>query len=208
MNALTPVPRNQPTEPYEGAIEDAAKAGQARAATVGSEFKHQALDWVRAAGARIERGHHKVGSYHVEAVICGGNGQKFVLLAHGVLDDGNRPGLQRTDTIKKVGFDASAIRRLRKLPILLVTSHLPESGTAVSQLADCAEFIFDTFATNGDLAGFQRLRRYLHEQPFPGRLPAPWRDNPSQYETEMFDGADQPLQPEPSHDSKDEVTPQ
>lgn len=208
MNALTPVPQNQPTEPYEGAITDRAAAGQARAGATGSEFKHQALDWVRAAGARIERGHHKVGSYYVEAVICGENGQKFMVLAHGVLDDGDRPGLQRTDTIKKAGFDAYMIRRHRKLPILLVTSHLPESGTAVSQLADCAEFIFDTFATNGDLAGFQRLRRYLHEQPFPGRLPAPWRDKPSQYESELFDGADQSLQPGPSHDSEGEATPQ
>ena len=191
MSALTPVPRNQSTEPYEGAIEDAAKAGQARAATVGSEFKYQALDWVRAAGARIERGPHKVGSYYVEAVICGDNGQKFVLLAHGVLDDGNRAGLKRTDTIKKTGFDAYMIRRLRKLPILLVTSHLPKSGTAVSQLADCAEFVFDIFATNGDLAGYQRLRRYLHDDPFPGQLAAPWREKPSRYEPELFDGTDQ-----------------
>ena len=207
MSALTPVPKNQGPEPYEGAIADPAKAGQARASTVGSEFKHEARRWLSDAGAEFLRDAHWVGEYRVETIIRGTNRQQFIVLAHGVLDDDDRAGLRRTDTVKKAGFDAAAIRRLRKLPILLVTSHLPESGTAVAQLADCAPFVFDTFATNGGLAGFHRLRRYLHEQPFPSQLPAPWRDNPSQYEPELFDGADQPVQPEFAHDSEVETTP-
>ena len=196
MNALKLTPDGRAAEPYEGDIPDPARAGQARASAVGSEFKHQALEWLKRAGAGVVRGPHKVGAYNVEAVICGANGQNFIVLAHGVIDDGKRAGLRRTDTLKKAGFDAFMIRKHRKLPILLVASHLPQDGVAAEMLADCAAFIFDVFATNGDFAGFRRLQRYLHEDPFPGQLPAAWRDNPSQWTPELFEGADQPVLPE------------
>ena len=196
MSALAPVPSSQAIEPYEGDIPNAASAGQSRAATVGSEFKHQAREWLALAGARFICCRHRVGAYNVEGVICGANGQNFIILAHGVLDDGGRAGLKRTDTLKKAGFDAVMIRQLRTLPILLVTSHLPEGGAAASQLADCAPFIFDVFATNGDFASFQRLQRYLHEEPFPGQLPAVWRNASSHWAPELFDGEDQPVDPQ------------
>lgn len=191
MTALNPAPSSPSSEPYEGDIPNAAEAGQARAAAVGAEFKHRAMDYLRQAGAQVVRGPHKIGSYNVEAIIRGTNGQNFLVLAHGVLDDDNRAGLKRTDTLKKAGFDAVMIRQLRELPILLVTSHRPEKGVAAAQLADCAGFIFDVIATQGDLAGYQRLQSYLHDEPFPGQLDAPWRDNPSQWAPELFDGPDQ-----------------
>lgn len=210
MTALNPAPISTSPEPYED-IPNAAEAGQARAATVGAEFKHRAMDYLGQAGAQVVRGPHKVGSYNVEAVVCGTNGQRFLVLAHGVLDDDDRAGLKRTDTLKKAGFDAVMIRRLRDLPILLVTSHLPDKGAAAAQLADCAGFIFDVIATYDDFAGYQRLQRYLHEEPFPGQLDASWRDNPSQWTPELFDGPDQQVQAQhrytPCEDDVDEAEP-
>ena len=81
MNTLKLTPDGQTAEPYEGDIPDPARAGQARAAAVGSEFKHQALEWIKRAGARVVHGPHNVGAYNIEAVVCGANGQNFIVLA-------------------------------------------------------------------------------------------------------------------------------
>lgn len=195
MNTLKPVPDRSNAELFEGDIPNPAQAGQARARAASEEFKPQAHKWMQEAGAKIVRGRHKVGSYEVEAEIVGPNRRRLLVLVHGVPDDGQRAGLRRTDTIKKAGFDAIMIRRLQNLPVLLITSHLPETGVAKSMLADCSDDIFDLFATNGDFAGFRRLKRYLHEDPHQGPLPAPWREDPSQREPELFDILDQPCQP-------------
>ena len=194
MSAPRRVPGDEGPEVFEGDLDDADF--QARSKTVGSEFKHIARDYLTNAGATFLRNHHKIGAYHVEGIVCGANEQQFIVLAHGVIDEGKQAGLRRTDTLKKVGFDAIQIRRLRKLPILLVTSHLPAAHTsAATQLADCAPDIWDVIATKGDLSGYQRLRRYLHCQPFPGHLPAPWRRDASEWEPELFDSEDQPIPP-------------
>lgn len=195
MNALKPIPDRAADELFEGDIPNPAQAGQARARAASEEFKPLAHTWMQEAGARIVRGRHKVGSYEVEAEIVGPNGRRLLVLIHGVPDDGERAGLRRTDTVKKAGFDAIMICRLRNLPVLLITSHMPETGVAKSMLADCSDDIFDVFATSGDFAGFQRLQRYLHDDPSLGPLPAPWREDPSQREPELFDMLDQQCQP-------------
>ncbi len=159
---------------------------------VNEEFKAQAHKWMEEAGASIVRGRHKVGAYEVEAEIVGPNGRRFLVLVHGVPDDGERAGLRRTDTLKKAGFDAIKIRRLQDLPVVVMTSHLPDSGAAMQMLADCAEDFFDVFATNGDFPGFRRLQSYLQGDPLMEPLPAPWRENPSHRAAELFDTVDQP----------------
>ncbi|MCY4518484.1 MAG: hypothetical protein OXB99_14745 [Acidimicrobiaceae bacterium] len=195
MNAIRPVPDRAHIELFEGDIPNPAQAGQSRAKAVNEEFKALAHKWMQEAGASVVRGRHKVGAYEVEAEVVGPNGQRFLVLVHGVPDDGERAGLRRTDTIKKSGFDAIMIGRLQNLPVLIMTSHLPESGAAEAMLADCADDIFDVFATNDDFAGFQRLRHCLHDDPPVGPLPAPWREHPSQRVPELFDPVD-PLEPQ------------
>lgn len=195
MNTLKPVPDRSNAELFEGDIPNPAQAGQARARAASEEFKPQAHKWMQEAGAKIVRGRHKVGSYEVEAEIVGPNRRRLLVIVHGVPDDGERAGLRRTDTIKKAGFDAIMICRMQNLPVLLITSHLPETGVALSMLADCSGDIFDVFSTNGDFAGFLRLQRYLHEDPSLGPLPAPWREEPSQREPELLDMLDQQCQP-------------
>ncbi len=192
MTALKQLPDDDGPEIFEGDLADVDF--QARSPAVGTEFKHIARDYLLQAGATFLREHHKIGSYQVEGIVRGNNEQQFIVVAHGVIDDGKKAGLKRTDTLKKAGFDAFQIRRLRRLPILLVTSHLPDQGTtAASQLADCAPDIWDVIATHGDLKGLHRLHRYLHDDPFPGQLPAPWRDKPSQWVAELFDSEDPPI---------------
>lgn len=104
--------------------------------------------------------------------------------------------LSRSETIKKAAFDAIKIRQRLDQPVLLITSHLPEGGAAATMLADCADDFFDVLATKGDFAGFQRLQRYLHDDLPPGPLPAPWREEPSRQEPNLFDMTEQVHEPE------------
>lgn len=190
MTMLEPVETDAP-EIFEGDLDDVDF--QARSSAVGFEYKQLAREFLIGLGARFVRDHHTIGSYAVEGVVRGANEQQFVVLAHGVLDDTPQAGLRRTDTVKKAGFDAIQLRRLRQLPVLLVTSHLPEPGSsAAHQLADLAPDIFDVVATTGDLAGRRRLEHYLHDDDVE-QLPAPWRDTPSTWEPELFDSDDVPI---------------
>lgn len=166
-----------PRTPYED-IDDPATAGQARARAVGHEFKHIARDLLTAAGATFHSDRRGYGAYSPLGMVCGRSGQMIIVLAHGVLDDTPQGGLRRTDTLKKAGFDAMQLKRQTGLPILLIASHLPDGGSARSQLADCSPDFLDVIATSGDFEGLRRLGRYLHDQPFPGPLPAPWRTRP------------------------------
>lgn len=176
-----------PEGPYEEIDDaDAAAAGQARAVAVGQEFKHIARDMLFGLGATFHDDGSGYGSYTPLGSMCGRNGQVIIVLAHGVLDDSPRAGLRRTDTIKKAGFDALQLRRQFGLPVLVVTSHLPDSGAAASQLADCGPDVLDVVATNEDFAGIRRLERYLHTTPFPGPLPAPWREPNRSVQPSLF----------------------
>lgn len=54
--------------------------------------------------------------------------------------DGRRPGLKRTDTVKKAIASAALLRhRGESRPFLLVTSHLPTSGRGLDDVADAID---------------------------------------------------------------------
>ncbi len=171
--------------PYED-IDNAAAAGQARAVAVGQEFKHLARDLLTTVGASFQDDGTGYGPYAPLGSVCGENGQLMIVLAHGVLDDSPRAGLRRTDTVRKTGFDAVQLKRQFGLPVLIVTSHLPDSGSPSSLLADCGPDVLDVVATNEDFAGMLRLEQYLHASPFPGPLPAPWRTHTRAVQPTLF----------------------
>ena len=163
-------------EPYEGDLADSGAEFQSLASRSGAEFKHMTGDLLRDADATILVAGRKLGPYNLDFVIVGRNSQRYVVLAHGTPDGGARAGLRRTDTVKKLGFDAMQLARAQELPILVVTSHLPSAGTAAARyLRDLADDIREVIALRGDLGGRRRLLRHLHDRPAPGVLEAPWR---------------------------------
>ena len=157
--------------PYED-IEDRATAGQARARSPGSEFKHLAREFLERAGASFHGNGDLYGSYVPLDTVCGSNGKMILVLADGVLDDSSQAGLRRTDTVKKAGFDAVQLKRSTGLPILLVTSHLPDVGAARSQLADCSPDFLDVIATSNDPGGrvASTVTSTSDRSPVPSRL--------------------------------------
>lgn len=164
------------------AFEDAAEiAGgfQGRAKREGTEFKVEALEYIERAGCAILQHGHHVASYPVDALVRTPNGVRLIVACHGVFDDGRQAGLRRTDTVHKLGHRAHALRRRSAARLLVVTSHLPESGTqAARYLADLHEdlgdWLVDVIATTGDLAGFQRFLRWSTLPIVGPPMLAPW----------------------------------
>ncbi len=163
-------------DPYEN-LPSVYAAFQALASAAGADFKDMAREWIVQAGGELEPGRLTFDSYPADGLIRGQNGARFVLLARGTPDDGPRAGLRRNDTVLKMGCRAMMIARRTELPILVVTSHLPDPASRAGKiLADLHTDIFDVTATVGDLAGFQRFRRHLTESPPPSDpLPSIWR---------------------------------
>lgn len=176
MRVLRPV-----TEPelYES-LPDVAAGFQGRGAREGAEFDELALAYLESAGATISQRGGKLAGISIDALVRGANGKVFCVLAHGNIDDGRRPGLRRTDTVRKAGDTAFLLAEDPYTPpLLVVTSHLPvsdgRSHQAALLLSRHRRVIFDVLATTDDLAGFQRLRRYLTARPAPERPEAaPW----------------------------------
>jgi hypothetical protein len=171
-------------DPYEGDLPDLAAVAQGRAGREGAEFDAQALEWlVQAGGSILQRG-GEIGGVSVDAIIRGGNDMAFTVLAHGNIDrDGTRPGLRRTDTVRKAGDSAYLLHSIvHAPPVLIVTSDIPkESGRnkqAARLLAMHREVIFDVLSPE-DLASFHRLQRYLQTESIPVEPePAAWRELP------------------------------
>ncbi|HEV2368758.1 MAG TPA: hypothetical protein VGR90_02720 [Acidimicrobiales bacterium] len=108
--------------------------------------------------------------------MAGSNGRRFLVLARGTQDDTKTAGLRRLDTVQKLGFVATHLSLEQRLPILVVTSHLPSRGsTAGIQLAKLGPFVADVIATTGDFRGYRRLLALLRDRS-EGTGQAPWRD--------------------------------
>ncbi|HYN98062.1 MAG TPA: hypothetical protein VEU28_00150 [Actinomycetota bacterium] len=175
-------------EPYEDLPSEYA-AFQALASAAGADFKQMAREWIVQAGGILETDKLKFDNYPTDGLIRGQNGARFILLARGTPDAGPRAGLRRNDTVLKMGCRALMIARRTDLPILVVTSHLPDVDSRAGRiLSDLHTDIFDVAATVGDLAGFQRFRRHLTQTPAPSApLPSVWRTEVFS-QPELFDG--------------------
>ena len=83
-----------------------------------------------------------------------------------------RPGLRRTDTVKKALCDAFLMDRLGIGPYLIVTSHKPKEGTSAARMIECAgDTVFDIICINDD-DDFARLESYVDVLPWRSKIVA------------------------------------
>ena len=171
-----------PAEPYEDLPGEVAWFN-ARCRATGADFTEVALERLEAAGATVEQRGGRVAGIQVGAIVAGHDGRRYVVLAHGTLDPGSQAGLKRSDTVKKLGFDAIMLRRSGALPVLVLTSHLPTGGVVAAHLARLSDDVVDVVATAGDLAGYHRLQvRFGVGRSRPAASPPAWRTPGSQLE--------------------------
>jgi hypothetical protein len=173
-------------ERFEGDLPPSAALAQGRAAREGAEFDDLALQHLIKAGANVLQRGGSFGGVPIDALIKGRNRKTFTVLAHGNVDrDGKRPGLRRTDTVRKAGDSAYLLQEIvHSPPLLIITSDVPvergRSRQAARLLAMHSKVIFDVIALD-DIAAFRRLRHYLTDKPAPEvPLDAPWRLLPTE----------------------------
>jgi hypothetical protein len=179
---LFPLPPPEEAEPFEGDLPAAGSYFQARATMEGADFDAEAFAFLVSAGGTIEQHGGDVADVPIDAIVRGTNGNRFIVAAHGMFDDTAQSGLRRVDTVHKVGHRAVILHKAGQLPLLVITSHLPRPGSKGARyLARTGDEIFDVVGTRGDLAGWQRVHRYLTAAPAPlTPEPAPWRRELSQ----------------------------
>lgn len=180
-----------PAEPYEDLPTDGAHFNR-RCRATGADFIEVALEYLEDAGATVEQQGGVVAEVQVGAIVRAADGARCIVLAHGTFDGGPKAGLRRSDTLKKVGYDAVMLARHGDLPVLIVTSHLPAKGRCATHLARLSPDVLDVVATQGDLAGFQRLKALFGATPHQ-RLavaPAAWRTLYDQLQLFGNDGED------------------
>ena len=167
-----------PEPPFED-LDPAAGNFQGRAKREGTEFKVAALEYLEAAGCEVLTGGHHVAAYPVDGLVRTPNGQRLLVAAHGVFDDGPQAGLRRTDTVHKLGHRAHALHRRSAARLVVVTSHLPEPGTAAARYLadlhqDLGDWLVDVLATTGDFVGLARFTRWATVPLLVPPAPAPW----------------------------------
>lgn len=163
-------------EPYEGDVPDGSSPFQARAVAEGADYDDIAFTYLESAGATIEQVGAQIEGIPIDAIVKGTNGKRFLIAAHGTIDEKRKAGLRRVDTVHKVGHRAFLLPEGAP-PLIVLTSHLPQSGSkAAFYLAKSGDRIFDVVATTGDLPGFWRLKRHLTADPPPETAgDAAWR---------------------------------
>jgi hypothetical protein len=99
---------------------------------------------------------------------------------------GVRPGLRRTDTVKKVVCDGFLLTSTGYGPLIVITSHKPKGGRAHTMLKCAEDVIFDVIAIHDD-EDRARLESYLEGLPWRQAAVAKRRSG-------LPDGADVPTQ--------------
>lgn len=133
---------------------------QSRAPRAGADFKEIAIRWLIRAGAEVERLDFEVDDIPVDTQVRGSNGRSFMVIIRGTPYAHAQSGFRKTDTLEKAGFRAMHLARCQALPILLVTSDLPDRESKAGRyLAKLDGDVWDAVAYRADLRGFHRLQQ-------------------------------------------------
>lgn len=193
-----------PGDRDETSSSDTRAGFQSRAPRAGADFKTIALARIRQAGGEILKTDFEIDGFPVDALTRGENGQEYLVLARGTPDDQPRGGLRRTDTALKVGFIAVQLARCQRLPILIVTSDIPEQGTQARRyVAALSNDVWDIVAHRADLRGFHRLRSHLCDSAPRVPTDAPWRSVTDLTAAKENQGAQLALDVEPEAEQVD-----
>lgn len=159
----------------EGRREE-AQTFQAKASLQGRLVHQAAWDVLCGAGFELVAEHYELSSLGVEVnlVVRDKLGEKWFCEVTGAYE-GRRPGLLRTDTVRKIVGSAQLLARWRFTPFLILTTHLPKPGSHGDRMlrATGPEAIFDVLVIS-EPRDWNRLHVYAAEGAGNGPGPGWW----------------------------------
>lgn len=139
---------------------------QARASRVGREFKEECKNMLSEMGFEflVEAEPFSCG-VQVELMFNNRRGITLLFEATGTLEEepiSTMPGLERTDSVKKIICTAYLVQREMGTPTIILTSHKAIAGSASAKMLDAAgsHVIFDVISIKED-DDLERLQGYL-----------------------------------------------
>lgn len=155
---------------------DSYETFQARSSAQGRLVQEIASEVLRSAGFDFveERYRLRVLGVEVNLVVRDTLGGKWFCEVTGAYGS-QRPGLERTDTVRKIIGSAQLLARWRFTPFLVLTTHRPRIGSqAYQMLKACGpEAIFDVIVIS-EKADWARLATYAEQGIAAGPLPGWW----------------------------------
>ena len=156
---------------------ESAETFQARSSAQGRLVQQIAWDVLQQAGFDLvqERYRLRVLGVEVNMVVRDAHGSRWFCEVTGAYGS-QRPGLERTDTVRKIAGSAQLLARWRFTPFLVLTTHRPKVGSqAYQMLKACGpEAIYDVIVVS-EKEDWARLQRYAKEGVAAGPLPGWWQ---------------------------------
>lgn len=145
---------------------------QSRAARIGKAFSTWCEITLKSIGFILHgKRNIKNAGVEVDQVVTNQSGESIYFEFKGSSKP-PRPGLQRTDTVKKALCNAFLLHKLGLGPYIVITSHKPKAGTSSAHMIALAEdVLFDVICISLE-DDFERLRSYVHALPWRNSMAA------------------------------------
>jgi len=145
---------------------------QKRATEIGSAFREECQKLLENLGFEFIGKYEPLEKHGVQIELVYNNKEDISLFfeAAGTPEEepaSPRPGLERTDTVKKIIGTAYLVHKYTGTPIIVLTSHLPNPNSASEKMLQSAlgDVIYDVICVYDD-NDIERLRSYLTKRDF------------------------------------------
>lgn len=181
---------------------DRNRSFQSRSTYEGQLVLREATDRLKLAGFEVLQPGLEISSLGVEVNLVARDrlGERWYCEVTGA-HQGRRPGLRRTDTVRKVLGSGHLLAQGGFRPFIVLTTHVPARGTRGDRMlrASRPDRIFDVIELN-DPAALLRLHRYALLGALSGPEPG-WWDHEELVENTIFQVPKSPLrEPQPALD--------
>ena len=112
---------------------------QARGVRQGKMFHQTCVEWLKSENLTIVAENFRFENIGVEVDIIFKDGEEVYYSECKGSYTGNRPGIRRTDTLKKAICNAALLRTQEKCNFILLTSHMPKEGSSSEKMLETAE---------------------------------------------------------------------
>lgn len=140
---------------------------QKRSPEIGIGFRKECKQLFEDLGFSFSKEFERLEDYGVQIELIYHNNQGIALFfeAAGTIEDeplSPRPGLVRTDTVKKIIANAYLVHKCLSVPTMVLTSHPPNPESSSAKMLNMAgrNIIFDVICINDEF-DIERLKSYL-----------------------------------------------